>query len=108
LTGAALADGILDAAILLRNERLRPAERQFAEWTDWQMKRVNTGLDRLEELADTLGPELDLRHVGAGCSIGYLEYRLADEKLLDKRPRLKRWYAAILQRPSFQKTMPSG
>lgn len=108
LTGAALADGILDAAILIRNERARPVDRQFAEWTDWQMRRVNTGLDRLEETLDSLGSELDLRHVGAGCTLGYLEYRLPEERLLDRRPRLKAWYAVLLRRPSFQKTMPSG
>jgi glutathione S-transferase len=108
LTGAALADGVLDAAILVRNERLRPAERQFAEWSDWQMKRVNTGLDRLEQTIGSFGNALDLRHVGTGCTLGYLEYRLGAERLLDKRPRLKTWYAALMQRPSFQKTMPSG
>jgi glutathione S-transferase len=106
LTVAALADGILDAAILVRNERLRLAENQSAGWTDWQMKRVNTGLDRLEGLVDGLGDGVDLRHAAIASAIGYLILRMSDDGLLKSRPKLANWYKAIGQRPSFQKTEP--
>lgn len=106
LTVAALADGILDAAILVRNERLRLAENQSAGWTDWQMKRVNTGLDRLEALIDGLGDGVDLRHAAIASALGYLILRMPDDGLLKSRPKLANWYKAIAQRPSFQKTEP--
>ena len=106
LTVAALADGILDAAILVRNERLRLAENQSAGWTDWQMKRVNTGLDRLEALVDSLGDGVDLRHAAIASALGYLILRMPDDGLLKSRPKLANWYKAIAQRPSFQKTEP--
>ena len=106
LTVAALADGILDAAILVRNERLRKAEQQSPEWTAWQMKRVNTGLDRLEQMIEGFGDAVDLRHAAVASTLGYLILRMPDDGLLKTRPKLTNWYKANSQRPSFQKTEP--
>jgi glutathione S-transferase len=108
LTIAALADGILDAAILGRNERLREEGTKSAEAIEWQMKRIRTGLDRLERIVPSLAGAFDLRHVGIGCALGYLDYRMREEGFFDARPKLKDWFAAAMQRPSFQKTMPTG
>ena len=106
LTVAALADGVLDAAILVRNERMRKAEQQSPEWTNWQMKRVNTGLDRLEQTIDGFGDAVDLRHAAVAAALGYLILRMADDGLLKSRPKLMNWYKANSLRPSFQKTEP--
>ncbi len=108
LTVAALADGILDAAILVRNERLRQAEQQSPEWTDWQLKRINAGLDRLEQTIDSFGGDLDIRHIAVVSALGYLDYRMADDRFLEKRPRLTQWFKAISQRPSIKNTGPTG
>ena len=106
LTMAALADGLLDAGILIRNERLRPAERQSSEWIEWQMRKVSAGLDALERKADGFGDRLDLGLIGVGCALGYLPLRLDEAKGLERWPRLKTWYATTSQRPSFQRTAP--
>lgn len=106
LTRAALADGLLDAGILVRNERLRPAELQSSEWIAWQLRKVTGGLDTLESQADGFGTGLDLGLIGVGCALGYLPLRLDEAKGLERWPRLKSWYATISQRPSFQKTAP--
>jgi glutathione S-transferase len=106
LTVAALADGVLDAAILVRNERMRKAEQQSPEWTNWQMKRVNTGLDRLEQMIDGFGDAVDLRHAAVAAALGYLILRMADDGLLKSRPKLMNWYKTNSLRPSFQKTEP--
>ena len=106
LTVAALADGVLDAAILIRNERIRKAEQQSPEWTAWQMKRVNTGLDRLEQVVDGFGDTVDLRHAAVASALGYLILRMSDDELLKSRPKLVNWYKTNSQRPSFQKTEP--
>ena len=106
LTVAALADGVLDAAILVRNERMRKAEQQSPEWTNWQMKRVNTGLDRLEQMIDGFGDAVDLRHAAVAAALGYLVLRMADDGLLKSRPKLMNWYKTNSLRLSFQKTEP--
>jgi glutathione S-transferase len=106
LTRAALADGLLDAGILVRNERLRPAELQSSEWIAWQLCKVTGGLDTLEGQADKFGTGLDLGLIGVGCALGYLPLRLDEAKGLERWPRLKAWYATMSQRPSFQRTAP--
>jgi glutathione S-transferase len=106
LTMAALADGVLDAGILVRNERLRPAERQSSEWIEWQLRKVNAGLDALERDAGGFGTGLDLGLIGVGCALGYLPLRIDETKGLERWPRLKSWYAMISQRPSFERTKP--
>ena len=106
LTVAALADGILDAAILVRNERARKAEQQSPEWIAWQMKRVNNGLDRLEQLVGGFGEAVDLRHAAVASALGYLILRMPDDGFLKSRPKLANWYKTNSQRPSFQKTEP--
>ena len=106
LTIAALADGILDAAILVRNERARPAAQQSAEWTSWQMKRVNTALDRLEQTVGSLEGAFDLRHAAIVSALGYLDYRMSADGLFESRPKLAKWFAEIRKRPSVKKTEP--
>lgn len=106
LTMAALADGILDAGLLVRHERARPADRQSSEWIEWQLHKVNAGLDTLERQAASFDTALDLGLIGVGCALGYLPLRLDEAKGLERWPRLKSWYATMSKRPSFERTTP--
>jgi glutathione S-transferase len=106
MTMVALADGLLDAALLVRHERARPADRQSAEWTDLHLRKVHQALDHFERTVDTFGPELDMAQVGVGAALGYIPLRLLDLEGLPKWPRLKAWYASLSQRPSFRSTTP--
>jgi glutathione S-transferase len=106
LTMAALADGILDAALLVRHERARPAERQSSEWIELQMRKINSGLDALERQAEGFGSALDLGLIGVGCVLGYLPLRIEEAKGLPRWPHLKSWYASMSPRPSFERTTP--
>jgi glutathione S-transferase len=106
LTRAALVDGALDAAILARNERLRPAEKQSQEWIDWQLGKMLRALDTLEKEAASFGDGLDLGLVAVGCAVGYLPVRVPEAKDPARWPRLAQWYTKIVQRPSFAKTVP--
>lgn len=106
LTRVALVDGALDAGILVRNERLRPAERQSQEWIDWQLGKMLRALDALEKEAASFGVDLDMGLVAVGCAMGYLPLRVPEAKDPARWPRLTEWYARIVQRPSFAKTVP--
>jgi glutathione S-transferase len=106
MTRVALADGIMDAAILVRQERARAAERQSAEWIEWQLRKVNGALDRCEATMDISGDELDMGRIALGCALGYVPLRLPDFGGLPRWPRLAAWYEALLRRPSFQRTTP--
>ena len=43
----ALADGALDAGLLIRYESLRPKKEQSAAWTDKQLGKLQRGLDMI-------------------------------------------------------------
>jgi len=106
MTAAALADGLLDAALLVRHERARPAEQQSVEWTELHLSKVHRALDHFEGTVDTFGAELDMAQVGLGAALGYIPLRLLDLESLPKWPKLKAWYATQMQRPSFKNTTP--
>jgi glutathione S-transferase len=106
MTLVALADGLLDAALLVRHERARPAGEQSAEWTELQLGKVHRALGYFEEIVDTFSSELDMAQVAVGAAVGYIPLRLLDLDGLPKWPKLKAWYAKQSLRPSFKNTTP--
>jgi glutathione S-transferase len=102
----ALADGILDAAVLCRYENaVRPAELRWQAWTDGQLLKVDQALDFLEKNARDL-EGLTIGTVAAACALGYLDFRYADRPWRNAHPRLAAWFETMGERASFQKTVP--
>src|SRR5205085_11303105 len=57
----AMADGLLDAALLARYEgALRPEEKRWPEWSQGQMKKMNGVLAQLEAEAKALKGKLTI------------------------------------------------
>jgi glutathione S-transferase len=104
----ALADGILEAAVLTRYETaVRPAELRWDTWIQGQLLKVDQALDVLEKDAAQLDG-LDIGTIATACALGYLDFRYAERKWRDKRPQLARWHESIARRPSFEKTVPKA
>ncbi|AXS41428.1 glutathione S-transferase family protein [Breoghania sp. L-A4] len=101
----ALADGILDAALLcVYEKRFRPEEKWHQPWTDRQAEKITRGLDVLEEMPPALGKTLDIGAIAVACALGYLDLRLGGEWRAHC-PKLVAWlddFAARL--PAFAKT----
>lgn len=103
----ALADGILEAAVLVFYERLnRPSELWWQPWLDGQRTKALQGLDALEAEATELGDGFDLGHIAAAATLGWLEFRDVLGDIRSPRPRLFAWYDRVLARPSMQATLP--
>jgi glutathione S-transferase len=102
----ALGDGILEAAVLCRYETVvRPAELRWDTWIQGQLLKVDQSLDFLERnIGDLEG--LTIGTVAVGCALGYLDFRYADRRWRDGRPRLAAWWETTGRRPSFQQTVP--
>jgi glutathione S-transferase len=101
----AFGDGMLDAAILWRNERERevPLPALIAAF-DLKMR---TALKQLDDEAQALAEmPFSIGHVTIGCALGYLDYRFADLGWRSIAPRLADWFAETLARPSFRNTEP--
>ncbi len=106
LTTVAAADGMIDAAILVRNERLRPAEQRSESFIDWQAQKVRRGLDAFEERAAELAKAFDLGTIALGCALGYVPRRLEEFEALTSWPRLAALAGELAERPSFSRTAP--
>lgn len=106
----ALADGILDAAVLCVYEgRVRPEELRFAPWVDAQQQKIIRATGALERHVDgpLTGP-MTAAHVAVGVALGYLDFRLPQLDWRGASPRLADWYAEFARQPFMQATMPSG
>ena len=113
-TWEALADGLLDAAILARLENTWPGrgdgERSQA-WIDRQMEKVRGSLRAMSRgLADKpfcSGIHLSLSDVAVGCALGYLDFRFPEIDWRGEHPNLQKLQDKLMVRPSFADTRPA-
>lgn len=107
----ALADGVLDAAVLVRLERtLRPDAQQSQEWINRQMDKVRAGLKAMSSgLKDTpfcAGNHYTLADVAVGCALGWLVFRFPEIDWRNDHPNLSKLFDKLSERPSFKDTVP--
>lgn len=101
----ALATGLLDALILWRYEREKPAERRTPELLDSFAAKARATLDRFEREAPAMAAEpFGVAHIALGCYLSYLDFRFADLGWREGRPRLAEWHADFEARPSARAT----
>lgn len=114
LTLEALADGILDAALLMVYEtRLRPEEVRFAPWVDAQATKIVRALDALDtdwlaHLTDVRTGCPDMGTIAVAAALGYVDFRLGHLNWRNDRPGLAAWEAGFAQRPAMIATVPAG
>ena len=112
-TWEALADGILDAAILARLEQTWPGrttEQRSPAWTERQLSRVHASLAAISkgvgEKPWCSGIHLSLADIAVGCALGYLDFRFADIDWRDAYPNLAKLSEKLFARASFIDTAP--
>jgi len=112
-TWEALADGLLDAALLARYEatwsRRLDAQRSQA-WMDHQVGKIHNALKAmsagLAEKAFCSGVHFSLSDVAVGCALGYLDLRFANIAWRQTYPNLAKLQEKLLLRASFAETLP--
>jgi glutathione S-transferase len=108
LVEQALADGIMDAAVLARYETaVRPEALHWSDWLRGQLEKVESGLDELETRAGRFGNRVDLGTIAFGCALGYLDFRFASLGWRERRPSTAAWFARFDARPSMAATRPA-
>jgi glutathione S-transferase len=109
LTLEALADGIMEAAVLIVYEsRCRPEEKVFDFWVEGQWVKVSRALDVLNTrwISHLVGP-LDMGQIAVGCALGYLDFRHGDRNWRQGRDALAAWEARFSERASMEVTRPA-
>lgn len=105
LTEASLADGLLDAALLMRYEQvLRPREFRWDKWIEGHSRKIATTLDHFSARVESLSRRVDIGTITLGCGISYLDHRHPELAWRTGRGKLAAWYEAIAARPSFAAT----
>jgi glutathione S-transferase len=101
----AIADGIMDAAILRRLEMARPQEAARTAAMERHQRAVTNGLDALEH--DPPADHVDIGTISVACALGYLDFRFAAEDWRAGRRRLEQWFAGKQNRPEIANTAPA-
>jgi glutathione S-transferase len=105
LRDQALADGIMDAALLQVYEgRFRAEDRHEPKWVNHQADKVRRGLDHAEAHLSQPGQSLHIGRIALACALGYLDLRFGG-RWRESYPRLVAWLADFESRvPAYAKT----
>jgi glutathione S-transferase len=112
-TWEALADGVLDAAILARLETNwagRSKSQRSQAWVDRQLSKVHASLKAMSqgvgEKPFCAGIYLSLADIAVGCALGYLDFRFPVIDWRGDYPNLAKLHEKLMQRQSFADTGP--
>jgi len=112
-TWEALADGLTDAAVLIRMETHWPGrteQQRSSAWIDYQMQKIERALATMSRaLGDRphfQGQTLGLADIAAVCALDYLDLRLPQLDWRTAHPALQQLHERLSLRPSCADTRP--
>ncbi|MFA5664529.1 glutathione S-transferase family protein [Castellaniella sp.] len=108
LRDQALADGILNAGLLVRYElTVREPAMQHADWTAGQRRKIEDGVRLLEATHESWAGRFDIGTIAIACALAYLDFRFADMGWRAMAPNAAQWLDRISERPSLAATRPA-
>lgn len=112
-TWEALADGVMDAALLARMEAVwdkRTEAQRSQAWIDRQLGKIKASLEAMSKgLGDKpfcTGIHMSLADIAVGCALGYLDFRFPQVGWRNEHSNLVRLLEKLEQRLSFAETRP--
>jgi glutathione S-transferase len=101
----ALADGLLDAALIIIYEgRWREESMRNASWTAHQQGKIDRVLGVWEANPPKIPTKIDVGVITVACALGYLDLRFAGT-WRKKHPKMVRWLKKFDTKvPSFEAT----
>ncbi|HZM33437.1 MAG TPA: glutathione S-transferase N-terminal domain-containing protein [Burkholderiales bacterium] len=107
----ALADGVVDAGLLVRYESLRDGNEQSAAWVAKQLARMRRGMDEMQsELSGKAwchNGRYSLADIAVGCCLGWLGFRRpGGVDWHTEYAGLAQHYRKLMERPAFADTAP--
>lgn len=105
----ALADGIMDSAVAVRMESVRPPEKQDAATLMMHNDAISRALEfaarELGEKEWCEGNSITLADLALVSALIYLDLRQPERDWRAAHPNLKPWFAAMSQRPSVRTSL---
>lgn len=112
-TWEALADGVMDAALLARMEAIwagRAEGERSQAWIDRQLGKIDNALRAMSQgLGDKpfcSGIHMSLSDIAVGCALGYLDFRFPQIDWRTPYPNLQKLFEKLMQRQSFIDCIP--
>jgi glutathione S-transferase len=107
----ALADGVLDAGLLVRYETLRDKGERSQTWTDKQVARMHRAMALMARDLDGRtwchGDRYSLADIAVGCAIGWLGFRKpGDVDWEAEYTPVAKHYRKLMERAAFADTVP--
>lgn len=100
----AVAQGVLDAVVLLRMEDRRKPELRSEEWVERQQKKIDLGIPFMEKLLAGLPEALNAAHITFACCLWFMDKHKVGGDWRKTAPKLGAWYDKLKTRPSFVAT----
>jgi glutathione S-transferase len=101
----ALADGLMDAAVLLRYETvLRPAALRWPEWIAGQWGKIDRAVEAMA--AESVNTSIDLGTLATACALAYLDIRFPEHGWRQNRADLAAWFSSLSERAAMMATRP--
>jgi glutathione S-transferase len=109
----ALADGVLDAGLLVRYESLRANHERSKAWSDKQLARIHRGLagmaKDLEGKPWCHNDRYSLADIAVGCCLGWLDFRkLGEVNWHAEYAGLAQHYRKLMERSAFADSVPQA
>lgn len=105
----ALADGIMDSAVVVRNESVRPPERRDTDTVNRHNHAITRSLaytaDQLGQREWCEGAAITLADLALVSALLYLDLRQSERDWRGLHPGLAAWFARIGNRPSVRATL---
>ncbi len=105
----ALADGIMDSAIVVRNERMRPAEKQELAIIEMHNLAITRALQYVAVQLGTRewceGNSISLGDLALVSALVYVDLRLSERDWRAAHPNLAAFFKRMGTRPSVQTTL---
>ena len=109
----ALADGVLDAGLLVRYEALRDKKDRSKAWVEKQVARMHRGVAaiaaELEGRPWCHGDRYSLADIAVGCCLGWLDFRKpGDVDWHAQYAGPAQHYRKLMERAAFADTIPQA
>jgi glutathione S-transferase len=105
----ALADGIMDSAIVVRTESIRPADKQDTNVIGHHNNAITRALvyaaNQLDQREWCEGASITLADLALASALIYLDSRQAERDWRSAHLNLAAWFARVSARPSVRATM---
>lgn len=103
---AALADGIMDAAVAIVMEGRRPEEKRYDYIVQRKEKSILRTIGKISEL-DLAAYGWNIGTINTAIALEYVDFRLPQLKWQGEYPQLAAWLAVVSAKPAMVKTRPS-